>query len=199
MQPSARMLPGPLNKTLHISGLAARFPRSKFFGRVDFSWWDHSTPRNVGWVVGAFFLIRSELIDEIGGLDERYFLYFEEIDYCLAAKKNGWDVIYYPDVKIVHLGGQSSVRTGEKISPKGRQLLSVRLKSEFRYYRKWFGIIYVLLSAGIEIIWNCIVFVRNCIRFSPTGTTRRHDARIIIRLIISTLMTDRFGNVGDSS
>ncbi len=193
LQPSARMLPNPLNKILHITGLAAHFPKSKFFGRVDFSWWDHSEPRIVGWVVGAFFLIRKEMMAEIGALDDRYFLYFEEIDYCLSAKRAGWDVVFYPYVSVIHLGGQSAAKTGEKLSSKGKQMISVRMTSEFRYYRKLYGCFHVFLSATIEFFWNLIVYARNLFRRSDYGTARRKDAMIIMGLIVSTLLKDRWG------
>jgi len=193
MQPSARMLPGLLNKTLHITGLAARFPKSKFFGRVDYTWWDHAEPKSVGWVVGAFFLIRAEIMADIGFLDERYFLYFEEIDYCLSARRAGWDVVFYPHARIVHLGGQSSVKTGQRVSVKGRQMTSIRVTSEFRYYRKMYGRFHVLASAAIEIIWNLVVIGKNMLIKSTESTYKIDEARTIIVLIAKTLWDDKLG------
>lgn len=193
LQPSARMLPRPLNKILHITGLASHFPESRFFGRVDFSWWDHSTPRSVGWVVGAFFLIRREMIEEIGMLDELYFLYFEEIDYCLAARKHGWNVVFYPYAQIVHLGGQSTVKAHNNVTYKGKQALSIRITSEFRYYRKWYGVFYVLISAFIELYWNLMVLGRNLVRSSKYPSYKMKDAVVSLRLIITILWKDRFG------
>ena len=123
LQPSARMLPGPLNKILHITGLAARFSKSKFFGRVDYTWWDHSEPRTVGWVVGAYFLIRRETMENIGVLDDRYFLYFEEIDYCLSARP--------PAGKLCSIRMRRSFTSGDRARSrylerflKGRQMIS---------------------------------------------------------------------------
>jgi GT2 family glycosyltransferase len=192
LQASARMLPSPLNKILHITGLAAHFPKSRFFGRIDFSWWDHLTPKSVGWVVGAFFLIRRDTIEEIGYLDDRYFLYFEEIDYCHAARKAGWDVVFYPDAEVVHLGGQSAVGSGRTIM-KEMQIKSIRVSSEFKYYRKFYGIFHVLLSASIELLWNVVIFIKNSI----IGYTRGHDKRegslSTIKIILSTLYNQKCG------
>jgi len=193
MQPSARMLPGPINKILHITGLAARFPSSKFFGRVDFSWWDHSTPRSVGWVVGAFFLIRQSTIDDIGILDDHYFLYFEEIDYCLTARRAGWDVVFYPYAQVVHLGGQSAAKTPAKISSKGKQMISIRITSEFRYYRKMYGPHYVLMSALIEGAWNMAVLIRNMQKRTPGAAFKRNEAVVMVKLILATLRKDSLG------
>jgi len=193
MQPSARMLPGPINKVLHITGLAARFSQSKFFGRVDYTWWDHSQPKPVGWVVGAFFLIRRETMEAIGVLDERYFLYFEEIDYCLSARRAGWEVVFYPHASVIHLGGQSSVKTGERVSTKGRQMIAIRITSEYRFYRKLYGRLHVLLAAGIELTWNAAVYLRNALSRSAAAGAKRDEAKTVMQLIVKTLWTDSWG------
>lgn len=62
------------------------------------------------WVTGAFFLIRSEVIKEVGLLDEDYFMYTEEVDFCFRVKKAGWKVLLLPKWSIIHYGGASSVR-----------------------------------------------------------------------------------------
>ena len=193
LQPSARMLPGPLNKILHITGLAARFSKSKFFGRVDFTWWDHSEPKPVGWVVGAFFLIRRETMENIGVLDDRYFLYFEEIDYCLSARRAGWDVVFYPYASVIHLGGQSSVKTGKRVSAKGRQMIAIRITSEFRYYRKMYGWFYVLTSALTELPWNTAIYLKNSFSNSSDASSKRDEALSIMRIIIRILRKDSWG------
>ena len=193
LQASARMLPSPLNKILHVTGLAAQFPKSRFFGRVDFSWWDHSEPRSVGWVVGAYFLIRASCMAEIGFLDDRYFLYFEEIDYCLTARRRGWDVVFYPHAQVVHLGGQSTAKVPGKISSKGKQMITTRLISEFRYYRKLYGPFHVFLSALIEFFWNGMILAKNSVKPNLNSRFKRDDARLMITLITNTLHSDRWG------
>lgn len=60
------------------------------------------------WVTGAFFLTRRKTVDEVGFLDEDYFMYVEELDFCFRAKRAGWEVWYLPAWSIVHLGGASS-------------------------------------------------------------------------------------------
>jgi GT2 family glycosyltransferase len=171
MQPSARMLPGALNKFFTITGLSDRYSKSRLFGRVDFSWWDHSIPRNVGWVVGAYFLIRRETMDSIGYLDERYFLYFEEVDYCLSAKKSGWNVVFYPYTEVVHLGGKSAENSDSKFSSNGKQILKIRLESEWKYYIKFYGWCYAIIVMGIEYIWNAMVFIKNLY----SNTSKAHN------------------------
>ena len=65
-----------------------------------------AAPRD--WVTGAFFLVRRKVLDEIGLLDEDFFMYTEEVDFCYRAKRKGWEVWYLPKWAIVHLGGASS-------------------------------------------------------------------------------------------
>jgi GT2 family glycosyltransferase len=194
-QPSARMLPSPLNKFLQITGLAAHFPRSRFFGRADFTWWDHSTPRSVGWVVGAFFLIRRETLEELGFLDDRYFLYFEEVDYCLSARRAGWDVIFFPHAQVVHLTAQSAAGSSEEITEKGRQIKAIRISSEFKYYRKLYGCFHVFLSASIEYLWCLCILIKNLFIPSEKALQKRHEAADTMRLIFATLINDNCGKV----
>lgn len=192
-QASARMLPGLLNKFLVISGLTSRFPKSRFFGRVDFSWWDHSCPLKVGWVVGAYFLIRRKVVEDVGMLDERYFLYSEEIDFCRSAQKTGWDVVFYPHARVVHLGGQSAAGSGAQVSPHGRQLIAQRVKSEFRYYRKWHGAVWVTASALMELSWRMMIMLKHLPSHSPKALLKKRESLMVSRIIIDTLIADRFG------
>lgn len=67
---------------------------------------DH--PFRVDWVSGACLMIRKKTIEDIGLLDERLFLFAEDLDWCLRAKNGGWKVIYFPRACIVHYGGQST-------------------------------------------------------------------------------------------
>jgi N-acetylglucosaminyl-diphospho-decaprenol L-rhamnosyltransferase len=195
LQPSARMLPSPLNKILQITGLAAHFPKSRFFGRADFTWWDHSVPRSVGWVVGAFFLIRRKTMEELGFLDDRYFLYFEEVDYCLSAKRAGWKVVFYPHAHVVHLTGQSAAKSGQDITEHGKQIKAIRIASEFRYYRKLYGWFFVLLSASIEYLWCLCIITRNFFKTSDGSITKKREAINTMQLIIATLKKNNWGKI----
>ncbi len=65
-------------------------------------------PMEVDWVVGAAMMIRKEVFEDVGLLDEGYFLYFDEVDFCLRAKRAGWSSYYVPSSVVVHLVGQST-------------------------------------------------------------------------------------------
>lgn len=193
LQPSARMLPNAWFKFLVISGIASKFPNSRALGGPDYSWWDHSDIREVGWVPGAYFLVRKEVTDRVGFLDERYFLYSEETDFCLQTKRAGWQVIFFPDARVIHLGGESSKTTKKRMSSVGKQLIHLRVKSEFRYYRKNFGLAHVLSVAGVEIFWKSIIWLKNTLIKDEHSDIKKEEAAVIIGLIVETLLKDDFG------
>jgi GT2 family glycosyltransferase len=66
-------------------------------------------PQRVGYVEGACLLVRRDALQEVGGLDEGYFMYAEEVDWCKRMHAAGWEVWYQPAAKVVHIGGASSV------------------------------------------------------------------------------------------
>lgn len=83
-------------------------------------------------LVGAAMLIRREVIEKIGGLDEDYFMYYEEIDYCLNSAKHGWPCVFYPEAEIIHLIGQSSKKLNSFT-------FITRYKSMLHYFEKNHG------------------------------------------------------------
>ncbi len=139
-QPSARLFPSLWNDFLTISGLSARFPLSPFFGRPDRTWADQNLPADVDWVPGAFTIIRRDALEAVGYFDETFFLYYEEVDLCKRFRTAGYGVRYWPDVRVVHLGGESSKTVKAlKFSGAGSQLTLWRMRSAFLYYRKHHG------------------------------------------------------------
>ena len=69
--------------------------------------WQTAHPLDVEWVSAACFFVKREVIEQVGGLDDRFFLYFEDNDWCRRIRQAGWRVVYTPDVWITHLGGSS--------------------------------------------------------------------------------------------
>lgn len=169
-QPSARMFPSLINILLTISGLAAKFPRSRLLGRGDRTWADPAKPAAVDWVPGAFSIIRREVLDRVGFFDERFFLYYEEIDLCRRIKAAGYEVWYWPDVVVVHLGGQSSKTVTQlELSSTGSQLTLWRMRSGLLFYRKHNGIIGAWAAMQTELCWNRLRAQRNRISRSQTA------------------------------
>jgi GT2 family glycosyltransferase len=154
-EPSARLFPSLLNELLVLSGLAARYPKSRFFGRFDRTWDDSDQAAAVDWVPGAFALMRREALDRVGAFDERFFLYYEEVDLCRRFHAQGWKIIYWPDVVIRHWGGESSKTVeNQDFSSSGSQLTLWRMRSELLYYRKHHGALTTRAVALLESCWH---------------------------------------------
>ena len=148
LQPCARYFPTPWNTFLMQTGLNRVFKNVQM---VDDMAWAHDTVRSCDWVVGCYYLVRKEVIAQVGLFDPRYFLYLEEVDHCYAAKKAGWDVVFYPHTTVIHLGGESAKSEGA-ISKGGRQLEALQMESSLLYYRKNHG----LLAAGKHLLLSTL-------------------------------------------
>ena len=154
-QPSARMFPRLRDEFFTLSGLAARYPHSALFARLDRRWANPDQPAQVDWIPGAFVFIPRSLFESINGFDERFFMYYEEVDLCRRLQAQGHSIDYWPELKAVHIGG-ASAKTVKKarVSKGGSQLESWRMRSAMLYYRKhhgWWGAASV---HGLEWGWS---------------------------------------------
>lgn len=103
-----RSFPTPSIAFYRLSGLSRLFPKSKRFGRYNLTYVDPNLPIEVDSVCGACMLVRRRVINHIGLLDERFFMYGEDLDWCLRARQAGWSVRYEPSVVVQHLHGAAS-------------------------------------------------------------------------------------------
>jgi GT2 family glycosyltransferase/lipopolysaccharide/colanic/teichoic acid biosynthesis glycosyltransferase len=92
---------------------------------------DHATTREVDWLLGAAMFVRREAVEAVGLMDERFFLYFEDVDWCYRMKEHGLRVYYHPESVVVHGYARESAQ-----SVMNRSFVS-HLVSLFRYYEKW--------------------------------------------------------------
>lgn len=158
-QPSARLFPSLLNQFLKETGLANRFADSIFFGRADHTWASPEVPTATDWVPGAFCMIRKEALDQSSIFDERFFMYFEEVDLCKRIKAKGWKVQYWPDSVITHLGGETCKNTDKHtFNPIGAQVSLWQERSLLLYFRKHLGItktwiLYLFRRFYLDLRW----------------------------------------------
>jgi len=104
------------------------FPKNRLIGRYRMTHWDYETVREVDQICGANFFIRSEAFKQIGGFDPAYFMYYEDIDFCIRLRRTGWKIVFLPDAVIHHVLGASSVKRWEI------RALMVASYNESRYY-----------------------------------------------------------------
>ncbi len=183
-QPSARLFPSPLNDFLALSGLAAKFPRSRFFGRVDRTWADPLQPAAVEWTPGAFAIIRRAVLEQVGHFDERFFLYYEEVDLCRRIRAAGHKVWYWPDVVVVHLGGESSKTVKHlTLASSGSQLMLWRMRSALLYYYKHHGVCCAWLARSLETVWHAVRALRHVHSRDPERQAKAEESRAIAILM----------------
>ena len=114
-------------------------------------------PMNMGasaapadWLSGASMMIRREVFERIGGLDETFFLYFEETEFCHRAKRAGWEVWYVPASRVVHIAGQSTKVTERNVGPK--RLPSYWFDSRRLYFTLTRGRAYAAWADALAIV-----------------------------------------------
>lgn len=173
LQPSCRYFPTPWNIFLSRTGFY-RFV--KHIKMVDDMSWDHNSVRDCDWVPGCYYLIRKEVIDQVGLFDPRYFLYYEEIDHCFAAKAAGWKVTYFPFTSVVHIGGESAKSEGE-ITKSGRQIEALKIESEMLYFQKNYGVIGTLENLLLNSLTDFILTIKDVLRFKPLKVILSHFRR----------------------
>ena len=138
----------------YFLGLSTLFPRSRFFGGYHLNYMDENAIHEVAGVSGSCMLIRREVIDQIGYLDERFFAYQEDADFCFRARQAGWRIYYMPQAQIIHYGGQG----GSRVEPY-RSIVEWH-KSYWLYYRKHLAKDYFFF---FNWIYYFLMFLKLCL------------------------------------
>ncbi len=126
---SARAYPGPFAFLFNRYSLLSRlFPGNPWTRRYLMLDWDHAAPRSVDWVSGAAMLVRREAADTVGGMDEAFFMFNEDVDWCRRMNQAGWTVDYVPAAEVVHHIGASERTSNRVILERHRGML--------HYFRK---------------------------------------------------------------
>lgn len=162
LQPSCGNLPNPMNIIFWILGLGrlplidklvpSFHPKDKNF---------FSKARKVGWVMGAFFMLKRQVFEKTGGFDEKFFMHMEEVEWCKRILDYGYKIWYVPFVEAVHLHGAS---TGFDLSS---SFLN-ELKGIKYYLKKHYGFSYLLIKPVLMI-----GLILRVIAFSLLGKTKR--------------------------
>lgn len=130
-------------------GLHRAFPGSRALGAYDMTWWAHDRPRRVDWISGACIAVHREAWERVGPLDEGYFMYSEDVDWCYRLSKAGYERWYLPGAAIVHHEAGS---WGE--APEERILAAHR--ANFRFFGKSYGLPHEVL-VRLLICWGALV------------------------------------------
>jgi GT2 family glycosyltransferase len=101
-----RSFPSPWDALCRMVGLSKLFPRSAVFARYDARYLDENERQEVPLIDGCYMMIRRNALEDVGLLDERFFMYAEEMDWCWRARRRGWSIGYDPSGSIVHVKGE---------------------------------------------------------------------------------------------
>lgn len=108
VQRSCRSFPTPAALLYDALGLARLFPKSRTFGRYRMTYWDHATRREVDQPMASALALRRAALVEVGGFDEQFPLFFNDVDLCYRLWAAGWKIIFEPAAKVTHRGGSST-------------------------------------------------------------------------------------------
>ena len=144
--------------------------------------WDVHTPRNVDILVGACLLLRRSVLDQVGLLDETYFIYSEEVDLCKRVQQAGWRLVWVPQAQVVHYGGQSTQQVAVE--------MFLRLyQSKVIYFRKHHGwasaLAYKLLliaASMVRILLTPVAFLQQPAKRQRHLELSSHYSRLILTL-----------------
>lgn len=157
-----RGFPTPWNAFCHFTGLSQLFPNSPRFNGYFLTYEDFARIHNVPVIAGSYMMMPRALDRQLGGWDETYFFYGEDIDYCYRIHEAGYEIVYYPLVEVLHYKGASSGLRKESADiarpPKATRVKvareSVRAMQLFyeKFYRyKYPRIVTALVLAGIRL------------------------------------------------
>ena len=185
--PCRRSFPTPENSFYQRVGLTKLFPQSRRFAAYYLSYLDPDEVALIDCVMGAYMMIRRAVIDQIGLLDEGYFFYAEDIDYCYRTKQAGWQVAYYPRATIIHHRGASTARDRRRATTYFHHSMLVFYRKHHAPYRNRLinGLVYsgMALSYAAALVWNTITRARQArpltnlrefVGRGDSGVTRPH-------------------------
>lgn len=137
-QSTRRRFPSRLTGFFESTWLGQHWPNNPWTRRYHVADWPDTVRQDVDWLVGAALLVRWAALAQIGGFDDGFFMYSEELDLCKRLKTAGWRVVYDPGSIVIHYEGRSS----QQVSTRRHILFN---RSKVRYYRKYFGVIWAEL------------------------------------------------------
>ncbi len=156
---SARSFPTHLTFLFNRYSLLTRlFPGNPWSRKYLLSDWDHTSSRSVDWVSGAAMYVRREAIARVGGMDEAYFMFNEDVDWCRQMKAAGWSVDYVPAAQVTHHIGASKGRTSDRV-------ILERHRGMIHYFRKhhpapapldWLAATFIMLRARLMLAANAL-------------------------------------------
>lgn len=144
-----RSIPTPWIAFTRISGLSFLFPKSKLFGKYNLTYLNENQITPVGAVSGAFMLMPKQVLEQVGGFDERFFMYGEDLDLCKRVTDLGYKIYYYPEVTALHYRGESTRRSSINRDDAFYDAMILFAEKHYKGWAKGFGIF--LIHIGVYV------------------------------------------------
>jgi len=181
-----RSFPSPWVSFTKLTGLSTLFPHSRLFARYNLTYLSEDESYEVDALQGSFMLLRREVYEAIGGLDETYFMYGEDLDWCYRTQKAGWKIYYVHSTKIIHYEGESTKRSSIDATAEFYRAMHVFARKNLGLSSFSLGII----SIGI---WLRLSFTRWQYRVSGLGEPLVDAVTMVLALIAAEFL--RYGDV----
>ncbi|MDG5814999.1 glycosyltransferase [Chitinispirillales bacterium ANBcel5] len=213
MQASCRRsFPTPSAALFYFSGLSRFFPKSKRFGKYNLTYMDENKTAEVDAISGSFMFMPLSVFQEVGGFDERFFMYGEDIDLCWRIRKTGKAVWYNPQIQIIHLKGKSSSKRQlrSRIAFYEAMIIFSRKYKAHRggFFPGWLIFLGIIIQASINIgsilirtalaglidllIINGTLWAGISLRFHLTNETTPYNDQLLIMLVTHVLISAVF-------
>jgi GT2 family glycosyltransferase len=180
---SAARFPTVLSAPFTMLGCSRRFPNSRHALDLHTSRGTEK-PFRADWFTGAALLVRREALEAVGPLDEAYFLYFEETDWCRKLARAGWEGWYVPAAEIVHYGGRS-VEHDSDVRPFHGDHPVYWARSRRRYVRRWHGLLGMWISLSLEIALYGLIWLKHRWRAAPVSQNKARAAAASIGYLLN--------------
>jgi len=158
---SRHSIPTPMTAFWKLIGFNKLFPKSKIFARYNLTFLSEDDIHKVEAISGSFMMIRRKMVEEIGLLDDRFFMYCEDIDYCHRINKSGGEIYYVPTSQIIHYKGESTKKNNIDYVYNFNKSLYLFYKKH--YQEKYITPIKWLILLGV-IIRGLLIFIKNNIK-----------------------------------
>jgi N-acetylglucosaminyl-diphospho-decaprenol L-rhamnosyltransferase len=175
LQRSVRGFPTPWRLATEYFFLRKLAPRSRALNAFYAGGFAHDEAREVDWVMGACMLVRRAAVDAAGPLDEDFFLFAEETDWCYRLREAGWQVWFCPDAEVVHVGGASH----------GGRLFGENVRGHLRFLAKHRGLVAAERARRLLVV---SLRLRALVFRGERGAMYREAARMLAGLRVPALL-----------
>lgn len=166
-------------RALALDRMLGRWP---WFSGLEMRHWDYERAGEVGVLSGCFWLVRRAAVEQVGGLDERFFFYAEDVDWCKRFRDAGWKVVYCPTASVTHFGGGSSANAPVRYSIE-------MLRANLRYWEKHHGkagrcgyFLFGLTYHGLRLLTRAL---RRAVRLNGGPDAKLHEHAACLRWLLT--------------